>query len=374
VSIDRSQLRTGVAHFGNTGEDDARERREALEELKRVSLDFEGIVFPGLGIDPWSWSGDQVQAECPNPEADHERGGAWGFHTGKMVHSCFGCGYSGDVIGLAQDLLAMDDWREALDWLREGSGQRPGESHAQFIDRVLEGALEASTPVEEAIPDYPADMLFKYDEIHDSVFERGISPEVVREMQIGFDRSHMATTIPHFFRGRLVGVQYRHLAQDAAGEYLCPRDECTAGGRVPKFKNTRPFPRNTTLYNYDNVQEFDSVFAVESPMTVLYLKSHGLPNVVGTFGGFVSPQQAQLLYGFPEGVYLWPDNDPTGDIFLESIDLLTPTVPVFLVPTVPGAKSDPGDVPPEDIERYRRAAVPSWGWLGDLDGYPEGVL
>jgi len=151
-----------------------------------------------------------------------------------------------------------------------------------------------------------------------------------------------------------------------------PAPECVKGGKVPKFKNTRPFPRNTTLYNYDVASAYDSVVVVESPMSVLYLMSHWTDRVVATFGGHVSARQARLLYGFGDGVYLWPDNDPTGsDVFMESVGLLAPTVPVYLVPLVAGEKADPGDCPPDQIQDYLDAAIPSWA-LTTLDGYPVG--
>jgi len=220
--IDASKLKTGPSSFKD--EDlDRKLRKEALERLQAMTLDFEGIVFPGLGIEPWQWTGDQVQAECPDPGAVHERGGAWGFHTGKMLHSCFGCGYSGDIIGLAQDLLGMEDWKEAYLWLAEGGGRRPDETREAYIDRLVQSATDRTEEEPEPMPDYPPEMLAQYGEIHESVFERGISQGVADRMQLGFDRSHMATTLPHFFDGKLVGIQYRHLAQNAAGHYLCPR-------------------------------------------------------------------------------------------------------------------------------------------------------
>jgi hypothetical protein len=110
--------------------------------------------------------------------------------------------------------------------------------------------------------------------------------------------------IPHFFGGVLRGWSKRKLENWQLG---------------PKYKHSHQFPKATTLYNWDNVTGFDTVILVESPMSVLKLKSEGIPNVVASFGADVNEGQADLLTHFKE-VILFPDGDRAGYKALRHFD------------------------------------------------------
>ena len=103
------------------------------------------------------------------------------------------------------------------------------------------------------------------------------------------------------------------------------------------------------------------VIIVESPMTVLYLKSHGFGNVMATFGSF-QQAQASLLFPF-ERVLYWPDNDSAGMTnAARAIEALWTFVNLSIVPMVPGEKSDAANLAPEQIQDYLDAAIPSALW------------
>jgi len=359
--LDLSKLRKGI-------------KSTDISHLKGA-LDFE-IILPLLGIDPVSYHGDWIQASCPDLTGMHEGGDAspsFGVNTEDLGYNCFVCG-GGTLTELVAGILEVDD-ESAVEWLEEHSTLNYVATKDDFIaegERLLSKMMAKTTPTKEVLPDYPPDLLFQFDKIHPYVWERGLSKKVVTEKQIGFTEEHMGIVIPHFFDQKLVGIQYRHLAQKGK-QFLCPDPYCNPPhkNKVPKYKNTPHFPRNTTLFNYDKASSYSWVIVVESPFTELYLESHGYPNVVATFGAGLSGEQAWLLSRFTNGVYFWPDNDSaSAQWFVEvrkkpskrpahALILLEKSVPTFIVPAVPGAKADPADAAPNEIDRYLKAAYPT---------------
>ena len=109
--------------------------------------------------------------------------------------------------------------------------------------------------------------------------------------------------LPHFMNGQLVGWVARKI-QEIDG--------------VPKYRNSKGFPRGAWLYNLDNARAYDEVYVVESPMSVLVLKSRGIDNVVATFGAKVDNHQLSLLRNFSK-VNVFMDGDTPGRMATEHI-------------------------------------------------------
>lgn len=343
----------------------------------RGLLDFE-IILPLLGIEPTGLRGSWIQSHCPDLHGMHSDGDSspsFGINTETLGYNCFVCG-GGDLADLVSGIFVVER-KAAIEWLEEHSTLNylaEPEDFRNEMERLLAGTQET----QEVLPDYSPDLLFQYERIHPYVWERGLSREIVIEKQIGFSEEHMGIAIPHWFEEKLRGIQFRHLAQDDNGKYLCPSEYCNPPHKkkTPKYYNTAHFPRGTTLYNYDTAsKEARWVIVVESPFTALYLMSVGYRNVVATFGAGLSDKQAWLLSSFYEGVLLWPDNDPAGSEWFvqwggkepkryikgpaDGLIVIERQVPVFVVPAVPGAKADPADLAPSEIGRYLEAKYPS---------------
>jgi DNA primase len=332
----------------------------------RGRINLLDVVLPDLGIEICQVRGHEINVRCPDWMGNHTHGDkspSMYVNDDKLTFNCFVCG-GGSLVSLVREVLNVSE-EEAIVWLEEHSDLAPSdtEDFRNEIERILARHKEQLEP----LPDYPPELLFQYEGFHPWLTERGVSREVALEMQIGWDDSHCGIVIPVFFKGRLVGMQTRHLETDSTGNFICP-DGCfqtkvTAqyrGTNVPKYKNTPNFPRKSVLYNYDNAaREGGDIIVVESPLSVLYLMSHGVRNVVATFGSGMNPQQAQLLYPF-DAVYLWSDRDTAGNKTVrDSLVILDEFVPTWLVPQVPGDKSDPGDCPSDLIEAYLKAAYPA---------------
>jgi DNA primase len=325
-------------------------------------------LLESLGIDLAHRRGEWIMCHCPDWLGNHSNGDAnpsFGFHEETMKYNCFVCG-GGTVIELVEQMLQVDE-DSATRYLMERSNLEP--TGAQEFAEQIESILN---PYENATPDpsYPPEALFPFQKTHPYLLERGITQEVINDHQIGFDETHYGIVIPHWFMGVLKGWQMRHLVEKD-GVYYCPVESCNYKNakrvKVSKYKNTSHFPKSNTLYAYDQSMAHCKqegiawALVVESPMTVLYLKSNGLLNTFGTFGQF-SPAQSQLLWPF-ERVLYWPDNDSAGVTNTKNaIEYLRRYVNLEIVPFVPGAKSDGADVPPDELQSYLAEAVPAVLW------------
>lgn len=333
-------------------------------------------MLEGLGIDVGYRLGpNQIMCHCPDLEGNHKNGDAnpsFGYNEEKMAYNCFVCG-GGNVVELVQAMLGVSE-DEAFKYLESYSDLEPSTS-----DDLLQRLERTMNPVKEepSLPDFPIDTLQRFRKIHPYLYERGITRDVIVDMQIGFDDEHTGIIIPHFHQGKLVGWQIRHLAEEK-GKFLCQKEECNKYDAVPKYKNVpaRGFPKSTTLYGYDKLKEavnrigVSQAIVVESPMTALYLMSHGIENVAATFGQF-SEAQGMLLIPFEE-VLFWPDNDDAGRSNTErAIAVLSRYTKLMLVPVAPGEKSDAANLDPEELKEYIQGSYPAS--LYPVKGLHEGL-
>lgn len=327
----------------------------------RGKLDAEAML-EDLGVDfSYRHGVNQLMCHCPNTD-NHKNGDAnpsFGYNEEKMAYNCFVCG-GGNVIELVQLMRPGTSDADAVLYLEQFADfNRQDEDLAARIKSILNPPED----VDDELPEYPPDNLFQYRKIHPYLYERGLTKDVIVEMQVGYDDEHLGITIPHFFMGKLVGMQRRHLGiQD--GEYVCPRCSLT-DKRVPKYKNTARFPKLNTLYGYDNMKKYmkeengESVIMIESPFSALKLMSLGFRRTVATFGQF-SQEQGMLLIAVPV-VYYWPDNDDAGwNNTHKAIGALGRFVDLRIVPVLDQEKGDPGDLDTtEQVLEHLRLAYPA---------------
>lgn len=329
----------------------------------RGKIDVEPML-EALGIDLGYRIGPtQIMCHCPDWQGNHSNGDAnpsFGFNEEKYVYNCFVCG-GGTLLDLTKQMLGVEE-DEAVRFLEEYSDLTP-----MTADQLTARAKAIMNPVEEKeeMPEYPPEVLNKFKKIHPYLYERGISKDVIMDMQVGFTDEHAGITIPHFFQGKLVGWQTRHLVEEGRN-FFCESDYCIKRDRIPKYINTGNFPKQNTLYGYDKLKEKarvsgrSDVLVVESPMTALYLMSQGEPfdQVVATFGSF-SMEQGMLLLPF-ERIYFWPDNDPAGYANADRARTsLMKYSNLMYVPAVPGISADAADLSLENLHDYLAAAYPA---------------
>ena len=288
-------------------------------QLKEIfaGLDVHVVLQEMLGVGEIVESGDEYIHSCPLPFGNHRNGDknpSASLNKETLLFNCFTCG-GGSVIWLVQHCLEITR-EEAIAMLKNEVMGLSLIAIEDFIKR-LESVFEPCHPENLEIPVYSDTLLKRWEGTCDYLTNRGVSEAVQRSMRTGvetrseFSKSltgeHMVTLdrviLPHFMNGKLVGWEARKI-QEIDG--------------VPKYRNSKGFPRGAWLYNLDNARAYDEVYVVESPMSVLVLKSRGIDNVVATFGAKVDKQQLNLLRNFSK-VNVFMDGDNPGRMATEHI-------------------------------------------------------
>lgn len=275
------------------------------------SIDAVAILQELCGVGEVYESGDEIIHSCKLPFGMHQNGDqspSASLNKKTLLFNCFTCG-GGSLFWLVENILDLNPNQAILKIKGYSSGIV--EEYDTFLER-LNGNLSKEKPENKVdIPVYSENILDQWISETEYMDSRGIDRAVQREMKIGLKEceqewvrsgdafqqiSVSRIIIPHFFNNELVGWQGRKLTNDP---------------RVPKYKNTKQFPKAWTLYNYDNLDKNDELIVVESPMSVLKLKSVGVNNVVSTFGASISAYQVSLMKKFQK-ICVWMDGDPAG--------------------------------------------------------------
>jgi len=276
-----------------------------------TGLDAEGVLRDLVGAHEIIYSGNELIHSCRLPFGMHKNGDSnpsASLNSETLLFNCFTCG-GGSIIWLVQNCMDIDR-EEAIFELKsyaQGLKALPVEEFITKLNKLFTNESEQSYD----IPSYSTKILDRWTTVTDYLTDRGVSTQVQKEMRTGIDRDRLEivrgtfgssstvldrVVIPHFVNERLVG-------------WVARKTENIDG--VAKYKNSKGFPRQYSLYNQDGVRGMDSIYVVESPMSVLVLKSRGIDNVVATFGAKISKPQLTLLRNFRE-VTVFMDGDAPG--------------------------------------------------------------
>lgn len=345
----------------------------------RINIDaFEEAI----GFEPIEERNGNDVGYCVFPEnhANGDTTGKFGLHREKRVYNCYVCG-GGDLLSLAMELKGFDV-EEATHWLHQFC-EEDTRSDGQFVDEFLE-AFEDTQKRIDTLPYFNARVLENYDALlpEEWLDKRGISEEVAYEYGVRYnslmrrgapaggryseeeDYTGPAIILPHYWKSRLVGWQCRWLDEDRPDW-------------VPKYTMTTDFPKESTIYGYDQALAGPpvAVVVVESVLSKLFLESCGHPSVA-TFGSNVNDAQMRLLRRFSAGVILAPDHDiprnpggkPAGIKWRDSLsEYLKRYIPVWHLPPLQGESgTDIGD-----IASYENFGDVLWDYLGQA--YQPGV-
>jgi len=276
-----------------------------------TNLDARVVLQDIIGVGELIENGDEYIHSCPLPFGMHKNGDvnpSASINKDTLLFNCFTCG-GGSVIWLVQNCLNVTR-DEAISVLKNEVTELKVISIEDFTKK-LEGVFGATQQSKIEIPVYSENLLNRWQGTCDYLTIRGVSEAVQREMRTGVERARPEiakspegditvtldrVVLPHFMKGKLVGWVARKI-EDVPG--------------VPKYRNSKGFPRGAWLYNLDNNLNSDHVYVVESPMSVLVLKSRGIDNVVATFGAKVDKQQLELLRRF-NSLTIFMDGDKPG--------------------------------------------------------------
>lgn len=269
-----------------------------------AKFEAEAFLRDVLGADNIRVSGDELRHNCllMSHQNDYKEPGA-SLNAEKLLYNCWKCGSGGTLLWLVGEVLQTSSAKArkiiqgSFDALEQSSDQSLMETEKMW----------AAIPNTD-MPRYNLRMLKGWICQTKYLDDRGVSREVQKEMLTGIykdnkdELSGVSITqprivIPHIYEKVLRGWTMRLI-----------NDDVQVG---TKYKHTSQFPKQNTLYNFDSAKKYDSLVVVESPLSVLRLKSEGIHNVVGTFGAEVNPKQVDLIAMWDE-VTLFPDGDRSG--------------------------------------------------------------
>lgn len=319
-----------------------------------TNLNARVVLQDIIGVGELIENGDEYIHSCPLPFGMHKNGDSnpsASLNRETLLFNCFTCG-GGSVIWLVQNCLNITR-EEAITVLKDEVTELKVISIEDFTKK-LEETFAHTSAAKVDIPVYSDNLLKRWEGECDYLTVRGVSEAVQREMRTGVERARpeFAKTpqgqetvlvdrvvLPHFMKGKLVGWVARKI-EDVPG--------------VPKYRNSKGFPRGSWLYNLDNNLESDHVYVVESPMSVLVLKSRGIDNVVATFGAKVDKQQIDLLRRFSK-VTIFMDGDAPGRAATEHlVDELSHYTKISVIDT-------PDEQDPATLESIPEAES-AFGW------------
>lgn len=168
---------------------------------------------------------------------------------------CFACGYRARLNKFVADCLDIS-YGQATRWLLSSVRYSfiENQRNVDFID------FDTATPSEHAV--VSSEELVKYEYIHPYMFQRKLSPEVIRKYEVGYDPSTNCLTFPVYVDGECVLVARRKVNSK---KFIMP--------------NITPKP----IYGLDYIKSDDDVIICESVINALTAISYGY-TAVALFG------------------------------------------------------------------------------------------
>jgi len=270
-------------------------------------LDAEGVLVDLIGARNINDTGDELIHSCQLNFGLHKNGDSnpsASLNKNTLLFNCFTCG-GGSIIWLVENVLGITKEQAVIELRNYISGVKviPLENFIEKLNKTFSKAEYYSL----YIPVYNDKILDLWTKETEYLTNRGVDPVIQKQMRTGINSKLEKTydgkvvevervVIPHFINRKLVGWVTRKTDNSID---------------VAKYKNSKEFPRKESLYNIDWAQGAPSVYVVESPMSVLVLKSRGIHNVVATFGAKVTKPQLNMLREFSE-VIIFMDGDAPG--------------------------------------------------------------
>ena len=211
------------------------------------------------------------------------------FSSGQWM--CFNpaCAEVGNIFKLMRFMIKCNDFEGTRLLQKFGIA-----TQVSFEDR-LAATEKSKDEWTEWRPDliqmYKNDM-FMYDEGRDYMNGRGFTDDTLREFEVGYSNSKRMVTVPvHSPNGLAVGIVGRSI-------------------EGKEFKNSTRLPNTRTLFNYHRAKRAGEICVVtESSFDTMRVSQAGYTNVVGTLGGYMSPDRYALLDRTFNMIIIMTDDD-----------------------------------------------------------------
>ena len=167
-----------------------------------------------------------------------------------------------------------------------------------FVDKFPEVYTRRSSSMDPQEEDITP--LFEVDRLplalnHEYLIQRGITDNTVNSFNLKYHEHFNSIVIPIYQHNELLGTVQRKITGN------------------PKYVNSRGMDRDEILFPLDKVQPQDGkVILVEGLFDAIKAHQEGMVQTLSTFGGFVSPQQVQMLGSLASTIIICPDKDRSG--------------------------------------------------------------
>lgn len=268
--------------------------------------------------------GNNVLTKCPFHGGGQERKASFSIELEKGVYHCFTCHAAGDIPKLLRELGVP---RIAVD--RETASLKPHLLAAR--ERLLYEKKHAFVQRDPFRADFvlPETILGVYEFCPRRLLDDGFNPEVLKNLEIGYDRNGDRIMYPLRDRyGNLAGFSGGAGSPDQWPKYKVYQGRSIDDqGRVRQgdygswfddmFPNYR-CENHDLLWNFHRVwasarsRPDPVVYVVEGFKAAIWLIQHGYSETVALMGSYVSERQQQMLHALGATVVLFLDNDPPG--------------------------------------------------------------
>lgn len=152
------------------------------EQCILSGLDYFQVIKP---------SGKDIMVTCPFHKEGKERKPSFGISTQNGVSHCLACGWSGTLSKLVSNIFGYDDHGQYGDrWLLHNFNS------ITLVHRPEIKIGLRNTSVSKERKGFTEEELDKYRYYHPYMYKRGLTDEIIREFDIGYDSSSDCITFP----------------------------------------------------------------------------------------------------------------------------------------------------------------------------------
>jgi DNA primase len=298
------------------------------------------------GYIPLKRAGRNFKACCP---FHHEKTASFVVSPERQIYNCFGCGESGNAFKFLMRYERMD-FPEAVEALARKVGVPLPEDNPR--DNKNQGLVTELFRVNEAAAQFYSNNLNSTQGAgpKDYLIKRGISPETIITLKIGFALDKWDSLIDYLrgkgFELKIIEKAGLIINKDSGGYYDRFRKRIVFpifdikgrvlgfGARVldsslPKYINSPETPiytKGRNLYGLnlakESVRENDFVAVVEGYMDFILPYQEGVRSIVASQGTALTVEQVRLLKRYTNNVVMIYDADSAGELAtLRSLDI-----------------------------------------------------
>ena len=331
------------------------------------------------GCIPLKRAGRNFKACCP---FHHEKTASFVVSPERQIYNCFGCGESGNAFKFLMRYERMD-FPEAVETLARKVGVILPEN--DFKDNKNQGLVTELFRVNESAAQFYCTNLNSSQGSgpKDYLLKRGILPETINVLKIGFALDKWDSLINHL-RGKGFSLDILEKAglivnRDTGGYYDRFRNRIVFpvfdikgrvlgfGARVldsslPKYINSPETPvytKGRNLYGLnlakESIRENDFVGVVEGYMDFILPHQEGVKSIVASQGTALTVEQVRLLKRYTNNVIVIYDADSAGELAtLRSLDIFVEEEVDVKVVSLPKGFDPDSFVRKNGIEGFRK--------------------